>query len=197
MSAHDTSAITLTKARAAAARADADALGDIGSRLAAALGVGVDCSGSPNLAESIRVLHRAGVTAEAAEVVEWLPALDVAWQGGVDVVERDRLFAVAGLGAASVAAMDLMGNWCVTRPATEVFAAGLIILRYRLERLPKDDRDLLFARVIGACDTIANAAGGWTGFRRVSTAERCALHKARTVLRGNASQLRTACTQPS
>jgi hypothetical protein len=154
--------------------------------LAAAFGLVLDSAPS-ELQEAVRQLSTVGVTTETALVVEFLPALEVAWQGGVDVAERDRLLAAAGLGTASQTTMDLIADWCVTRPIPEVFEAALVILRYRLETLSPDERSVLVDRVVAAGDTVANAAGGWTGFRRVSTAERRVLHNVRAALVTRAS----------
>lgn len=163
---------------------DAEDVGQDAGRhlLAAALGV-PDDSLTSALVRALNTLRAAGVTPAAAVSVEWLPALHVAWQWGVGVAERDRLLAIAGLGTVPAAAMDLMADWCVTKPAPEVFEAGLLILRSRLRRLPDEERAWLTARVIGTCDTVANAAGGWTGFRRVSADEGGVLQATRIELR--------------
>lgn len=149
--------------------------------LAATFGLVFD-SAPPELQKAVRRLTAAHVTPGTAVIVEFLPALELAWQGGVDVAERDRLLAAARLGAASQAVMDLIADWCVTMPDPAVFEAGLVILRCRLKALSPDDRPLFVDRVIAACNTVANAAGGWTGFRRVSAAERRVLHDVRAAL---------------
>ena len=172
----------LRRAREEAARAERAASELAQARaLAAALGLTFD-SAPPELQAALRRLSAAGITRDMALVVELLPALDVAWQGGVDAAERDRLLAAAGLGAASQRSMDLIADWCLSRPDPAVFEADLVVLRYRLHALPPDERPLLVARVIGACETVANAAGGWTGFRRVSAAERRVLQGVREAL---------------
>lgn len=172
----------LRRAREDAARAE-QAVSELTQArgLAATFGLVFD-SAPPELQVAVRRLSAAGVTRDTAPVVEFLPALDVAWQGGVDVAERDRLLAAAGLGAAPQHTMDLIADWCLTRPDPAVFEAGLVVLRYRLQALSPDERPLMVARVIGACDTVANAAGGWTGFRRVSAAERRILQDVRAAL---------------
>lgn len=172
----------LRRAREEAARAEL-AAGDLARarELAAAYGLEFE-SAPPELQSAVRRLSAAGVTPDSAPTVELLPALEVAWQGGVDVAERDRLLAAAGLGAASRQTMDLIAEWCVRRPDAEVFEAGLLVLRYRLQALAVDERPLFVARVTGACETVAKAAGGWTGFRRVSAAEQRVLDEVRAAL---------------
>ncbi len=176
----------LQRARDKAARAER-AAGELAQAraLAAAYGFEFD-SAAPELQAAVRRLSDAGVTEDSAPAVELLPAVDVAWQGGVDVAERDRLLAAAGLGAASPQTMDLIAGWCVRRPDREVFEAGLVVLRHRLQALARDERPLLAARVTGACETVAKAADGWTGFRRVSTAEQRVLDAAGAALAGSA-----------
>lgn len=176
----------LRRAREEAARAER-AAGELAQAraLAAAYGLEFD-SAAPQLQAAVRRLSAAGISEDSAPALELLPALDVAWQGGVDVAERDRLLAAAGLGAASPRTMDLIAGWCVTRPEPEVFEAALVVLRHRLQALAQDERPLLAARVTGACETVAKAAGGWTGFRRVSAAEQRVLDAARAALAGYA-----------
>lgn len=158
-------------ARVQAAGASEPARDERTGGLAAALEV-PQSIGASDFSAAIDALRLAGLTPAAAPAVEWLPALEIAWIGGVDPAERDCLLVLAGESAISPEARALVATWCDVRPAGMAFAAGRAVLRHRGAALPPAAAEALRDRVLDACDAVAGAAGGWIGFRTVSAEER-------------------------
>ena len=159
------------KARTADGRAEAE----FGRKLAAALEV-PHWTGEWDLQPSLHALRRAGLTPAAAAAVEWLPALEMAWSGGVEPAERDCLLGLAEESAIPPEARALIATWCDARPDGPAFAAGRAVLEHRGAMLPPAAAEALLDRVLDACDAVAGAAGGWMGFMTVSGAERALRH---------------------
>lgn len=122
--------------------------------------------------EALLVLAHAGVTPAIASVVEWLPAVEVAWLGGVDPEEGRTLHGLVGAGGPAPAAVDAVELWSRTRPDDALFMAGRVVLREQLATLEPTTAAALIDRVMHACDLVAGAAGGWLGLGRSSTEER-------------------------
>ena len=159
------------KARRAGARAEAE----FSRRLAAALEV-PQSIGAWDLRPALAALRRAGLTPAAAAAVEWLPALEMAWTGGVEPAERDCLLGLAAESAIPPEARALIAAWCDARPDRPAFAAGRAVLKHRGAMLPPTAAEALLDHVLDACEAVAGAAGGWMGFRTVSGAERALRH---------------------
>ena len=161
----------MIKARRAGARAEAE----FDRRLAAALEVPqwiAECDRRP----ALDALRRAGLTPAAAAAVEWLPALEMAWSGGVEPAQRACLLGLAGESAISPEARALIAAWCDARPDGPAFAAGRAVLKQRVSILPPTAAGALLDHVLDACEAVAGAAGGWMGFGTVSGAERALRH---------------------
>ena len=157
--------------RGAGARVEAE----LSRRLAAALEV-PQSIGAWDLRPGLAALRRAGLTPAAAAAVEWLPALEMAWIGGVVPAERDCLLSLAEASAIPSEARALIAAWCDVQPDGPAFAAGRAVLKQRGAMLPPAAAEALLDRVLDACEAVAGAAGGWMGFRTVSGAERALRH---------------------
>jgi hypothetical protein len=111
--------------------------------------------------------------ASNAVLVEWLPAVDVAWLDGADEAERDELrrrFTTDGRATGDGAA--LLDEWLAHRPARGLFAAGRRALRHRLHGLDDDARRAAIARIVAVCEAAGAAAGGFLGIGALSSDER-------------------------
>jgi len=148
---------------------------ELSRRLAAALEVPQGI-GAGDLRPALDALLRAGVTPAAAAAVEWLPALEMAWIGGVVPAERDCLVGLAEESAIPPEARTLIATWCDVQPDGPVFAAGRAVLQRRGSMLPPATAEALLDQVLDACEAVAGAAGGWMGFGTVSGAERALRH---------------------
>lgn len=143
--------------------------------LAAALNLPLG-TGESDFGAALDALRLAGLTPAAAPAVEWLPALEVAWIGGVEPAERHCLLVLAGESAISPEARALIATWCDIRPTELAFAAGRGVLGHRSAALPPPAAEALLDRVLDACDAVAGADGGWIGFGTVSAEERRLRH---------------------
>ena len=157
--------------RGAGARVEAE----LSRRLAAALEV-PQSIGAWDLRPALAALRRAGLTPAAAAAVEWLPALEMAWIGGVVPAERDCLVGLAEESAIPPEARALIAAWCDVQPDGPAFAAGRAVLQRRGSMLPPATAEALLDQVLDACEAVAGAAGGWMGFGTVSGAERALRH---------------------
>ncbi len=128
--------------------------------------------GSPDPAACDQ-LYAGGLRAASAELVEWLPAVEVAWLDGTDEAERHALRVHLNVaGRASTETTDLLNSWLTHRPSDALFAAGRTALRTRLLTLGADDREALLARVVALCEATGRAAGGYFGLGALSSQER-------------------------
>lgn len=119
----------------------------------------------------VRTLHGLGLRAETAWLVEWVPALEVAWEGGVDEAERRRLRELIGETETNEAAAALLDRW-LAEPPHRVFQAARSVLRRRLAGMEETDRERLRDRVLTACATAGRASGGVLGVAAMSVDER-------------------------
>ena len=118
-------------------------------------------------------LYEAGVRAESIGVLEWLPAIEVAWVDGVEMPERDELSRQFSESAgADGAGVSLIHHWLYSRPPQEALSAARHALRHRLTQLDEDNRQALLNRVSSRCEIVGRAAGGWFGIGMVSADER-------------------------
>ena len=132
--------------------------------------------GAGDLRPALDALRRSGLTPAAAAAVEWLPALAMAWIGGVVPAERDCLLSLAEASAIPSEARALIAAWCDVQPDGPAFAAGRAVLKQRGAMLPPATAAALLDQVLDACEAVAGAAGGWMGFGTVSGAERALRH---------------------
>jgi len=112
-------------------------------------------------ADTIQRLHAIGLRARNAAMVEWLPAVDVAWLDGLDDAERLALQSeFAMLGEVNEEAHELLNRWLTHRPASTLFEAGRGALRARLMMLDPATRQDAMSRIVQACVAAAEASGG-------------------------------------
>jgi hypothetical protein len=118
-------------------------------------------------------LYAHGLRASTAALVEWLPAVEVAWLDGADEAERHALRVhVTVDGRASTEGIALLDSWLTQRPPETLFAAGRVALRARLHALDAVDREALMARILALCEATGRAAGGYFGLGSLSSDER-------------------------
>jgi hypothetical protein len=131
-----------------------------------------DALGSPDPEASER-LYAGGVRAATAELVDWLPAVEVAWLDGIDEAERHALRVHLNVAdRASAEATTLLNDWLTERPSEALLRAGRTALRARLLTLGAEERDALRARVVALCEATGRAAGGYFGLGALSSEER-------------------------
>ncbi len=133
------------------------------------------------LAEAIRAhdpdacdqLHACGLRASTFALVEWLPAVEVAWLDGADEAERHALRVHFNVdNRTSAEGMALLDGWLTQRPPDALFAAGRVALKARLQTLGADEREALLARLLALCEATGRAAGGYFGIGALSPQER-------------------------
>jgi hypothetical protein len=142
-----------------------------GSEELAELAEALDCDAPA----SVEPLLALGVTAETAAAFAALPLVEVAWaDGAVGEEERWRLLEAAArlgmeLGSPSHAQLEC---WLAERPPAALFDAW-----HELARTAPG-----WGGLLRAAERVADAAGGWLGWGRVSRAERRVLARIRAVL---------------
>ena len=124
-------------------------------------------------ADACEPLFAQGLRASTAELVEWLPAVEVAWVDGADEAERHALRVhVTVEGRASAEGMVLLDGWLTQRPPEEFFLAGRGAIKARLGGLDADEREDVVARIVALCEATGRAAGGYFGLGSLSSNER-------------------------
>lgn len=90
-----------------------------------------------------------------ANVVEWIPAIELAWRDGADETDRRALrVQLAADRRASEASIALLEVWLTTRPSKSLLAAGRRALRSLLQTLEDNDRKLAMARIRSNCEAV-------------------------------------------
>lgn len=131
-----------------------------------------DALGAHDL-DAIDQLYSHGLRASTAAVVEWLPAVEVAWLDGMDEAERHALrVQFSSDDRASGAGLALLHGWLTQRPPHRLFAAGRSVLRDRLHALDDEGRGAALARIVAICEAAGRAAGGLFGLGALSSDER-------------------------
>lgn len=123
-------------------------------------------------AEAVNRLYVWGMRADSAALLEWLPALEVAWLDGADEGERQLFRERFNATAPPAAARQLLEEWLARRPSHALFAAGRIAIRRRLQRQPEAERLASIDRIVRLCEDAGRAAGGVLGFGALSNDER-------------------------
>lgn len=121
----------------------------------------------------VRVLDAFGLDATCGFLVAWLPAIELAWRGGLSHTERKRLAddIHARHGTLSVRGDELVEDWLRRPPSAALFRTARRALRAQLAALPPDERAGMRARIMGPCVNIAEASGGVLGFGTISPTE--------------------------
>lgn len=123
--------------------------------------------------DACRQLHACGLRTSTIALVEWLPAVEVAWLNGTDEAERHALRVhFSSDDRVSAEGMVLLDRWLTLRPPDTLFAAGRRALRARLLTLGADEREALLARVLALCEATGRASGGCFGLGALSSDER-------------------------
>jgi len=121
-----------------------------------------------------RALASFGVEPVSALLVTWIPAVELAWIGGLTQAERRRLIGLVHGRHANLPgrAERLLDDWLARRPNDALFRVGRRVLHAQLAALPPAERPALIARVVGPCADLAEVSGGLLGFAAVSADER-------------------------
>ncbi len=123
--------------------------------------------------EILETLFLSGLRADTIDLLESLPAIEVAWIDDLDLQEREELRRqFMEHHAAHPRCMTLLTEWLFVQPPADLLMAGRRALAARLKKLAPDARDLAIDRVIGRCEAVSRASGGLMGLGAVSSAER-------------------------
>ena len=142
---------------------DADASGPDLERRALGEALGVDVH------DPVGTLHAAGFRANNVALLDWLPAIDVAWTDDLDVHERHALrLQIAADPRVNDAApspsfapsLSMMGEFLFIQPSEELMAAARDVLRRQLAAMDPASRSRRFDTIIARCEAVAEASGG-------------------------------------
>lgn len=133
-----------------------------------------------------RVLGSFGFDAASADLITWLPAVELAWINGLSPTERRRLLENIQARHPSLSARGhaLLAEWLRRQPSQALCRTARRVLRAQLAALPPDERPAVRARVIGPCVDLAEASGGLLGISAVSRTEQTWLEALAHSLRG-------------
>lgn len=154
----------LERARAARVRPEDAVLHEERHRLGEAIGL--------HDLDVIVPLHTAGVRAGNTDMIEWLPAVQVAWIDNVDMFEREELRRHFSQADSAGGASDLLMEWLLVRPPDETMMAARRALRHRLAASAPDSRRHTLMRVLERCVAVGRASGGVFGVGAISRKER-------------------------
>jgi len=114
-------------------------------------------------------LHAAGLRAASAVLIEWLPAIEVAWIDDVDLAEREELRRqFAADPQSSGPALALLTEWLFVRPPLEAMVAARRVMRRRLDASDADNRRVMLGRIVSRCEAVGCASGGFFGLGAMS-----------------------------
>ena len=134
-------------------------------------------------ADVIGPLYTAGLRSGTTVLLEWLPAIEVAWIDDVDAHEREELrrqFAEdPRTGAAGVA---LLTEWLFVRPPHEAMVAARRALRHRLDSSDVVSGREMLARIVSRCEAVGRSSGGVFGLGALSLGERARIEGIREAL---------------
>ncbi len=131
-----------------------------------------DALGVPE-APLVGALHAAGFRAGNSALLDWLPAIDVAWVDSLDVRERHELRThIAADPRADAASVALMTEFLFIQPSPELIDASREVLRRQLAALEPAARHTRLDTILERCESIAEASGGVWIIGAVSAGER-------------------------
>ena len=120
----------------------------------------------------VGALHAAGLNASNTSLLEWLPAIEVAWVDDVDMHEREELRRQYATDPASDgASLSLLTEWLFVRPPHEALLAARQALRHRLDALPEAERTERVQQIVRRCEVVGHASGGIFGLGALSWEE--------------------------
>lgn len=166
----------IEQARLSRQQATVDSLAALEKRaLADALGVPDD--------RLVGTLHEAGFRAGNAELLDWLPAIDVAWVDSLDVRERHELRShISADPRAEAPAVTLMTEFLFIQPSPELMDAARTVLRRQLAAKEPAARHARLDTIIERCESVAEASGGVSIVGAVSAEEHRRIAAVRTGL---------------
>lgn len=139
---------------------------------------------------TVEALHRGGLRAHTAGLLELVPAVEVAWINGVEPAERKRLARELSHASLGEEAERLVHQWLDRRPDADFFHGALRALRAQLDSIRPDlERGALRRRVVDACLAVARASGGILGVGALSAPEQRRINQLQTELGGPAGAL--------
>src|SRR5687767_11083994 len=152
------------------------------------------------LAEKLKVdnpalldrIVKLGVTLETGAAFILAPLIEIAWaDGGVSQEEHDAVVRLAQERGVAPGSADLnqIRKWLADHPPDALFEASLEAIKVGLSVLPQDEADERVAKMIKACEEVAQASGGLARLLhirgRVSPMERSVLNEMRARLKAN------------
>ncbi len=134
-------------------------------------------------AGSLGTLHAAGFRAGNSGLLDWLPAIDVAWVDHLDVRERHELrVLMAADPRAEARSLTLMTDFLFIPPSETLMAAAREVLRRQLAAMDPAARRTRFAALVERSEAVAVASGGVWILGAVSGEERRRIVAIRTGL---------------
>lgn len=109
---------------------------------------------------------------QSTHLLTWVPAIELAWLGGMTDTKREHLlrFILSRHGSLPHQVQRLLRGWLTRGPSDAFFQAARHVLVTQLLALPVDERPAFVARIIGPCMAIASPDSG--GLAGISPAER-------------------------
>lgn len=152
-------------------------------------GVSIDSDSNALNPNFTRALESFGVDDSSMVLVPWIPAIELAWVGGLDESERARLLHLIRERHTQLSPRSeaLVRDWLRRPPAKALFRTARRVLRKQLHALAPAERPALRARIIGPCVDIADASGGPFGLRTLSREEQAWLDTLVTSLQTDAA----------
>ena len=149
-----TDAERIDQARPARQLTTIDSLAAIEARaLADALGVHDD--------HLVGTLHEAGFRARNTALLDWLPVIDVAWAGDVDVRERHELRLLIGADPrAEKGGVTVITDLLFIQPSPALMEAAREVLRRQHAAMDPTERRTRIDAIIERCESVAEASGG-------------------------------------
>lgn len=121
----------------------------------------------------VNQLYEHGLRVSSAGVLDWLPAVEVAWTDGANEAERHALCTqFSADDRASDEGLALLDGWLTERPPDGLYVAGRRALRWRVQALEADERPAAVGRLVAICEAVGRAAGGAFGVGALSSGER-------------------------
>lgn len=121
-----------------------------------------------------------GISAETVSAMSLVPLIQVAWADGeVQENERNAIIHFAeGKGIEKESpAHTLLSGWLARRPGVDLLDAWVSYIHALDEHLTAEQRKILKRQVIDKARTIAESAGGFLGFKKISREEEDMLAK--------------------
>lgn len=117
-------------------------------------------------------LYTAGLRHETAVLLEWLPAIEVAWIDDVDVHERGELRRqFAEDPRTGTTGVGLLTDWLFVRPPHEAMVAARQALRHRIDSSDVVSGREMRDRIVSRCEAVGRASGGLFGLGALSLEE--------------------------